>query len=118
MPFMRFLTTLLIIVIFCLALIFMYENKDELARVHFGSWSSDQTPIFFIILGAFLMGVVFTSVIGIIEGMKLRVSTARLKKKIKKLQSELDSLRNMPLTASGDPDTSDIPRDSDEDSAL
>ncbi len=118
MPFMRFLTTLLIIVIFCLALIFMYHNKDEMARVRFGSWMSDQTPIFFIILGAFLMGVVFTSVIGIIEGMKLRVGTARLKRKIKKLQSELDSLRNLPLVATGDPEGGDIPRDSDEDSAL
>ena len=118
MPFMRFLTTLLIIVIFCLSLIFMYENKDEMARVRLGTYMSDQTPIFFIILGAFLLGVVFTSVIGIIEGMKLRVGTARLKKKIKKLQSELDSLRNLSLTASGDPEASDFPRDSDEDSAL
>ena len=117
MHIMRFLTTLLIIIIFCVALIFMYENKDEMSRVRVGSYISDQTPIFFIILGAFLMGVVFTSVIGIIEGMKLRVGTARLKKKIKKLQSELDALRNLPLTASGDT-VSTAPQETDENSAL
>ncbi|HET6372163.1 MAG TPA: LapA family protein [Candidatus Polarisedimenticolia bacterium] len=115
---MRFLTTLLIILIFCLALVFMYQNRDEMARVRIGSQTTDQTPVFFIILGAFLVGVVFTSVIGIIEGMKLRMANARLKRKLKKVQSELDDLRNLPLTGPVDADPESHLQVSDEDSAL
>ncbi len=117
MHFMRFLTTLLIVVVFCLALVFMYENKDEMAEVRLFSYKSDQMPVFFIILGSFLVGVVFTSIIGIIEAMKLRMGTARLKRKIKKLQGELDALRNLPLTSPADTDPAEAPPD-DEDNAL
>src|SRR5574341_839117 len=98
MPFMRFLALILIIAVFCAALVFTYQNKDQTATLTFGGFSTDPLPVFIIILGAFLIGVVFTSIIGIIEGMKLRLSNTRLRRKVKKLQSEVDALRNLPLT--------------------
>ena len=116
---MRFLALILIIVVFCAALIFTYQNKDQTAALAFGSYRTEPMPIFMIILGAFLVGAVFTSVIGIIEGMKMRVSNARLRRKIKKLQSEVDNLRNLPLTGPVEGDRSPVaPTFSDEDSAL
>ena len=119
MPFMRFLALIVIIAVFCAALIFTYQNKDQTAALSFGSFRSEPLPVFMIILGAFLVGVVFTSVIGIIESMKMRVGNARLKRKIRKLQSELDSLRNLPLTGPVDENHSpEAPVFSDEDSAL
>src|SRR5262245_59104392 len=119
MPFMRFLALILIITVFCAALVFTYQNKDQTSMLAFGSFRSQPLPVFIIILGAFLVGVVFTSVIGIIEGMKLRVSNARLKRKVRKLQTELDSLRNLPLTGPVDEEHSPTaPTFSDEDSAL
>ena len=118
MPFMRFLALILIIVVFCAALIFTYQNKDQTASLTFGGISTDPLPVFIIILGAFLVGVVFTSIIGIIEGMKLRLGHARLKRKVKKLQSEVDALRNLPLTGPADVERSPVPDLSDEDSAL
>jgi putative membrane protein len=116
---MRFLALILIIVVFCAALIFTYQNKDQTATLAFGSYRTEAMPIFMIILGAFLIGAVFTSIIGIIEGMKMRLGNTRLKRKIKKLQSELDNLRNLPLTGPVEGDRSPVaPTYSDEDSAL
>ena len=50
--------------------------------------------------------------------MKLRLGHARLKRKVKKLQSEVDALRNLPLTGPADVERSPVPDLSDEDSAL
>ena len=119
MPFMRFLALVVIIAVFCAALVFTYQNKDQSASLAFGSFRTDPLPLFMVILGAFLVGVVFTSVIGIIEGMKMRVGNTRLKRKIKRLQTELDAMRNLPLTGPVDDDRSPVaPTYSDEDSAL
>ena len=116
---MRFIAVILIIAIFCAALVFSYENKDQTAALTLGSLRTEPLPVFIIILGAFLVGVIFTSVIGIIEGMKLRVGNARLRRRIKKLQTEVDDLRNMPLTGPVDePRSPSAPVFSDEDSAL
>lgn len=117
MPFMRFLALILIIAIFCVALVFTYQNKEQSATLTLGSWTSDPIPVFVIILGAFLMGVIFTSIIGVIEGMKLRVSNTKLKRKAKRLQSEVDTLRNLPLSGPADEDSPDQ-QISDDESAL
>ena len=117
MPFMRFLALILIVAVFCLALVFTYQNKDQLASLTFGSRTTGPIPIFIIILGSFLLGVIFTSVIGIIEGMKMRVGNTRLKRRIKKLQAEVDAMRNLPLSGSTEEEA--LPRGyDDEDSAL
>jgi len=118
MPFMRFLAVILIVVFLFVALVFSYQNRDQSAILTLGSVRTDPLPVFIIILGAFLLGVIFTSIIGIIEGMKVRVTNSRLKRKIKKLQSEVDALRNLPLTGPTDDVRSPSPRLSDEDSAL
>ncbi len=118
MPFMRYFALIVIIIVFCLALVFSMQNRSEAARLTFGGTTTEPIPIFFIILGAFLVGVVFTSVIGIIEGMKQRVTNARLRRKLRKLQSEVDALRNLPLSGPTDPERSPVPEYSDEESAL
>ncbi len=118
MPFMRSLALTLIIAVFCAALVFAIQNNNQTATLTMGSFTTEPLPVFIIILGSFLMGVVFTSVIGIIEGMKQRLGSARLKRKVKKLQAEVDALRNLPLTGPVDLDRSPSPELSDEDSAL
>ena len=102
MPFMRFFTLIVLLAVFFLALVFMLQNKDQVLTLTLGSWTSEPQAAVYIILGAFFAGVVFTSLVGIIEGMKLRAGNARLKRKIRKLQSEVDALRNLPLTGPED----------------
>jgi len=50
---MRFLALILIIVVFCAALIFTYQNKDQTAALAFGSYRTEPMPIFMVILGSF-----------------------------------------------------------------
>ncbi|MFQ5701836.1 MAG: lipopolysaccharide assembly LapA domain-containing protein [Acidobacteriota bacterium] len=118
MPFMRFLAVILIVAIFCVALIFTYQNKDQTASLTLGSHTTDPIPVFIVILGSFLVGVIFTSIIGIIEGMKLRVANARLKRKNKRLQMEVDALRNLPLSGPGDQERPPEPPAPEEEGAL
>ena len=118
MRFTRSLAVILIIGSFCLALVFSYQNKDHTAVVRFGSRTSEPLPVLFIILGAFFVGVVFTAMIGIIEDMKLRSGNSRLKRKIAKLQAEVDALRNLPLTGPTDEPHSPVSEIADEDSAF
>jgi len=109
---------LLILGMFFVALIFTFQNDDHRVPLTFGSHTTEPLPIFIIMLGAFLLGVIFTSIIGIIEGMKMRVSVSKLKRKVKQYQAELDALRNLPLA--GPSDSGEIPEGplDDEDSAL
>jgi len=114
MPFMRFLALILIVAVFCLALIFTYQNKEQTAELTLGSRTSAPIPVFIIILGAFLLGVIFTSIIGIIEGMKMRVSNAKLKRRNSSLQAEVDAMRNLPLAGPIDEEGPPEPRDDDD----
>lgn len=118
MPFMRFFTLIVLLMVFFLALVFMLQNKDQALVLTLGPWTSEPVAAVYALLGAFFVGVVFTSLIGIIEGMKLRAGNARLKRKVKKLQAEVDALRNLPLTGPEEDDPSSLPRVAEEDNAL
>lgn len=118
MPFMRFFTLIVLLAVFFLALVFMLQNKDQVLTLTLGSWTSEPQAAIYVILGAFFAGVVFTSLVGIIEGMKLRAGNARLKQKIRKLQSEVDALRNLPLIAPEDEAQAPLPEGTEEDGAL
>ncbi len=118
MHVVRFFTTLLIVAVFCTALVFMYQNQDETARVRLGPYATDPMPVFLVMLGAFLVGVVVTSVIGMVEGTKVRMTNMKLKRKIKKLQNELDAMRNLPLLSPAEEPLPPNPASSGEDGAL
>lgn len=118
MPFMRFFTLIVLMLVFFLALVFMLQNKDQALILTLGPWTSDPLAAVYVLLGAFFVGVIFTSLIGIIEGMKLRAGNARLKRKVRKLQAEVDALRNLPLTGPEEDDPSLLPRRAEEDNAL
>ena len=117
MSFMRFFTLIVLLGFFFLALVFMLQNKDQVLVLTLGSWTSEPQAAVYVILGAFFVGVVFTSLIGIIEGMKLRAGNARLKRKVRKLQSEIDALRNLPLSGPEE-ENAPLPQELDEDGAL
>jgi uncharacterized integral membrane protein len=117
MIMMRFFTLLLVLLLFFLALVFMLQNRDQAITLTLGPWTSDPLAAVYVMLGVFFVGVVFTSLVGIIEGMKLRAGNARLKRKVKKLQAEVDALRNLPLAGDEDEQVS-LPRGVEEDGVL
>lgn len=95
---MRLVFTIIFLFLMVFFMIFAWQNQSEQVHVVFGSWDSGTFPVFLLILLSFGAGVIITSVIGIIEGMRIRMTNLRLRRKLKKLESEVDSLRNLPLS--------------------
>ena len=95
---MRLVFTIIFLFLMVFFMIFAWQNQSEQVHVVFGSWDSGSLPVFLLILLSFGAGVIITSVIGIIEGMRIRMTNVRLRRKLKKLEGEVDSLRNLPLS--------------------
>ena len=95
---MRLVFTLLFLALMIFFMIFAWQNQEEQVHVVFGGWDSGNLPVFLLILLSFGAGVIITSVIGIVEGMRIRMTNVKLRRKIKKLEEEVDSLRNLPLS--------------------
>ncbi len=96
---MRLIFTIIFLALMVFFMIFAWQNQESEVTVLFGTWQSATLPVFLVVLLSFGAGVVLTSVIGIVEGMRVRMTNAKLRHKIKKLESEVDALRNLPLTA-------------------
>ena len=100
---MRLVFTLVFLALMVFFMVFAWQNQDEQVHIVFGGWDSGSLPVFLVLLLSFGAGVVITSVIGIVEGMRIRMTNAKLRRKLKKLEAEVDSLRNLPLSAAPAP---------------
>ena len=99
---MRLIFTIVFLALMIFFMVFAWQNKESDVTVSFGTWESPNLPVFLVVLLSFGAGVVLTSVIGIAEGMRVRMTNAKLRNKIKKLETEVDALRNLPLTIPAD----------------
>lgn len=117
---MRLIFMIVFLALMIFFMIFAWQNQEAEVTVNFGTWESAKLPVFLVVLLSFGAGLVLTSIIGIVEGMRVRMTNAKLRNKIKKLETEVDALRNLPLT--GPPETSGTgpgsTKDSDEDEVL
>ncbi len=96
---MRLAFTLVFLALMIFFMVFAWQNQGEEVHVVFFTWDSGNLPVFLLILLSFGAGVIITSVIGIVEGMRIRMTNVKLRRKLKKLEAEVDSLRNLPLGA-------------------
>ena len=55
-----------------------------------------------VLLGAAFAGFVFTGIVAVLEGMKTRLDNARLNRKVRRLQQELDAIRTPALSLPSD----------------
>ncbi len=94
---MKVLVTLLIMVLFFLVLMFCIENMGQQVTLHFFKYHSPPMPVFLVALLSTLAGVLLTGVVTLIEGIKLRVRNAQMARRIRKLEAEVDALRNQAL---------------------
>jgi uncharacterized integral membrane protein len=100
---MRLILILVFIALMIFFMVFAWQNQESEVAIAFGTWQSSNLPVYFVVLLSFGAGVVLTSIIGIVEGMRVRLTNAKLRRKIKKLESEVDALRNLPLTGPAQP---------------
>jgi uncharacterized integral membrane protein len=115
---MRLIFTLVFLALMVFFMVFAWQNQESEVNVRFGSWDSGTLPVFLVVLLTFGAGVVITSVIGIVEGMRVRMTNAKLRHKIKKLEGEVDALRNLPLTAGAPSDVATSADSPDEEDVL
>ena len=59
-------------------------------------------PVSLVVLVAMILGVLFASVIGIVEGTRLRLQNHQLRGRIKRLETDLQNLRTQAPTVGGE----------------
>ncbi len=83
---------LIIILLVALVLILMTVQNPNPVSVQFLSWQAQQVPMMIIILISLLVGVIISSVLGLIKQSKL-------KDKIRRLQREIEELKYPPVVS-------------------
>ena len=107
---MSYLKAIVISLVVALAIIFMVQNIEPLShplsiRLNLFFIQFETTPYatYMVILLAFFVGLLAASLLGMMERFRQRKANRLLRKEVERLNKELSSLRNMPLT--GEPIT-------------
>lgn len=83
---------LIIILLVALVLILMTVQNPNPVSVQFLSWEAQQVPLIIIILISLLVGIIISTVLGLIKQSKL-------KDKIHRLQREIEELKYPPVVS-------------------
>ncbi len=83
---------LIIILLVALVLILMTVQNPNPVSVQFLSWEAQQVPLIIVILISLLVGIIISSVLGLIKQSKL-------KDKIRRLQREIEELKYPPVVS-------------------
>lgn len=103
---MRFLKALWLTVFFFFTLMFFIQNNDVLAQqlslkfdfYYFDYvWSNTAVPFFFVILVAFVAGVLVTLGYLVMDRIRLKMEFGRCRRALRKQEKELKKLRAIPL---------------------
>ncbi len=92
---MRIFATILFLVLFTVVVVFMVMNA-HMVQVRVGP-KIYKVHLFTVVLASLATGIVLSYIIGFFEQLSLRLKNRRLRKELKDLKEEVDSLRNMPL---------------------
>jgi len=79
-------------------IVFAILNTAPVEITYFFGAPSLRMPMFIVVLGAMLLGVVLTTLMYYLDRFKLSHTVSVQKKQIKKLEEELERLRNLPFT--------------------
>jgi len=102
---MRLLISIVLILFFVAMIGFLTTNLDS--RVNITIWSTQyaDVPTFYVVLVSFILGFVFTAIIAVAEGARSRLENHRLRREIRKQETELNFLRTQPpVAAAPEPD--------------
>jgi uncharacterized integral membrane protein len=91
---MRVIITVVLTLGLVTILAFVLMNSSHLVDIRFlPGVESEEYPVSLVVLVSLLVGVVFASIIGIVEGTRLRLQNHQLRGRIKKLETEVQTLR-------------------------
>ena len=94
-------------ILFAVSVVFIAAMNTTRVEVilwpHQPEYTFPDTPVSWVIFFSALAGFVFTGIVAILEGSKIRLSNARLKAQVRKLQQEAEILRRPSLDFSRAP---------------
>ena len=101
---MRTLTMLFYLLLGSSLTIFFISNFDQRVVVYFGwpptlGFQTAEIPLALALLGAMVAGFVVSAFLAITDQFRLRTRLRQLRKTNERLESELEALRNLPLTS-------------------
>jgi uncharacterized integral membrane protein len=113
---MKLLVVILTLILFILIIAFTIFNLSEKVNVQLflsEPYLYQDIPLFLVVIFSVLFGAFYTGIIALLEGMNQRLSNARLRKTIKKLEGELDGLKNVIISQSQTEEDSSLTDDMD-----
>jgi len=97
---MTFLRSILIALLFLLAITFSLQNNEIVAIKYYFVGQPLQIPLYLLVFISVMFGILVGGVEGLIEKMRSAGKIRRLKKELDVKEKELTSLRNLPITES------------------
>jgi len=92
---MNILRALIIIVLFFALVILAVLNSEESVSLNLYWHTLMDIPLIFVIFASVLVGVLIAAVIGLAENVRLRLTRRQLRREIKRLEEEVNSLRHL-----------------------
>ncbi|MDL2216391.1 lipopolysaccharide assembly protein LapA domain-containing protein [Desulfovibrio sp. OttesenSCG-928-M14] len=98
---MRFVKVLLLLVLFIFGLLFFVQNSDALATnlrlqfdLYYGfKWEGQEIPFYFVVLAAFGLGMLFATLLLLIDRIRLGCSLMGRNRAVRSLEKEVERLR-------------------------
>jgi|GEM_PF-907275 uncharacterized integral membrane protein len=97
LPSLKFILGLIIMI---LLVTFAVKNNTPTKLYYYFNLESPEVPLFLVILLGLFLGAVFVWIINLFERMKLKYIIKKKDKKIREIEKELVSLRNLPIEES------------------
>jgi lipopolysaccharide assembly protein A len=101
---MKHLKAIISIMLMLLAVVLIVENLAQLSQklilkvdLYFWEWETEPMAFYFVIIIAFLIGILIASFYGIFERFKLKKEIKIISKQKRESDKELNSLRNFPI---------------------
>jgi uncharacterized integral membrane protein len=113
---MKFLKSIVTALLFLVAITFSLKNNEMVALKYYFGWESLDLPLYLLVFFSVIFGIFIGGMEGVIERIKSGNVIRKLKKEMKKMEKELTSLRNLPLTEARDPALIESKPESDIDS--
>ena len=95
---MRFLFFALIIGVGLGLLLFSLTNRGPVA-VSLGQTTYENVPVWTFGLASLIVGVLLTGIVAVIEGAGIRLDNHRLRREMRKMETEINFLRTQPTAA-------------------
>jgi len=99
---MKFLKSIGTALLFLLAITFSLKNNEMVAIKYYFQLESLDLPLYLLVFFSVILGIFIGGMEGVIERVKSGNTIRKLKKEMKKMEEELTSLRNLPLTETRD----------------